>query len=317
MANRITPKVKLSVIIITYNHAKYIAKSIESILRQKTEYPFEIIIMEDCSTDGTQDIVREYQKKYPEIIRAYLNPKNMGTKNVPVQRIYCEGYKKITGDYFAVLEGDDYWSSTDKIQKQVSFLEKNQDFVACSHNTVKIYEDNSKEPHRFLYWENTKQVHDVHDFVAMTSFFHTSSIIYKNVFQGIPPKQLSSRWSCDIFNTMVHMTHGKLYYMDEDMSVYRAHKGGCYSNMTETDGRIFNISGLRRYNRWLGYKYFSGFCFSIHRLCKDLVEQSNAGNIPKLNFYQKTKYTIIGKTYIFLYNIIFSAKNYKTLLRKK
>jgi len=275
-------KAKLSVIIITYNHAKYIAQAIEGILKQKTEYPIEIIIMEDCSTDGTQDIILKYTEKYPDIIRAYLNPKNMAIKNAPAQRAYFEGYKKITGDYFAVLEGDDYWSSPNKIQKQLLFLEKNKDFVACSHNTVKIYEDKSKEPHRFLYWENMKSTYDINDYVRMTCFFHTSSIVYKNVLNSIPPKYFKSKWCCDIFNTTLHMQYGKLHYMNEDMAVYRAHKGGCYSSMTETNGRIFNIEGIRRYNRWLKYKYFSGFCFAIHRLCKELVELSNAGLIPKL-----------------------------------
>ena len=181
-------KPKLSVMIITYNHAKYIAQAIESVINQKTEYQIEIIVIEDCSTDGTQEIILQYKEKYPDIIATYLNPVNIGTNNPPAQKVFSEGFKKLKGDYIAILEGDDYWSSSDKVQKQISFLEANKDFVACSHNTVKIYEDKSKEPHRFLYWENTKQIHDINDFVAMTSFFHTSSIIYRNVLNGIPPK---------------------------------------------------------------------------------------------------------------------------------
>lgn len=289
--------VTLSVMIITYNHANYIEQSIESVLNQKTEYNVEIIVIEDCSTDGTQNIILEYQKKYPDKIKAYLNPVNIGTNSPPAQKVFFEGFKKLKGDYIAILEGDDYWSSPDKVQKQISFLEANKDYVACSHNTVKIYQDQSKEPHRFLYWPGTKSTHTVHDFVAMTSFFHTSSIIYRNVLNGIPPKEFRSKWSCDIFNTIYHVQYGKLYYMDEDMSVYRQHKGGNYSNMSETRGRIFNINGLRRYNRWLKYKYHLEFCSTIDRLCKDLIKQSNEGNIPALTKYQKIKYIVIGHLY--------------------
>ena len=102
---------------------------------------------------------------------------------------------------------------------------------------------------------------------------------------------------------MAHIQYGKLYYINEDMSVYRQHKGGNYSNMSETKGRIFNINGLRRYNRWLKYKYCSGFCFTIYRLCKDLIEQSNKGNIPSLTKSQKIKYKIIGNLYKTIWNI--------------
>ncbi len=296
-------RAKLSVMIITYNHAKYIAQAIEGVLNQKTEYLIEIIVIEDCSTDGTQDIILQYQKKHPDIIKSYLNPVNIGTKTPPAQKVFFEGFKKLKGEYIAILEGDDYWSSADKVQKQISFLEANKDFVACSHNTIKIYEDGSKEPHRFLYWEGTKSVHTIHDFVAMTSFFHLSSIIYRNVMDGLPPKQFKSKWSCDIFNTIAHVQYGDLYYINEDMSVYRQHKGGNYSNMSETKGRIFNINGLRKYNKWLKYKYCKGFCFTIHRLCKDLAKQSKSGNIPALTKYQKIKYKTIGNLYRALWNI--------------
>ena len=290
-------KPKLSAMIITYNHVKYIAKAIEGILNQKTEYEVEIVIIEDCSTDGTQDIILEYQKKYPDIIKAYLNPVNIGTNDPPPQKVFFEGFKKLKGDYVSILEGDDYWSSPFKVQEQISFLEAHKDFVACSHNTVKIYDDKSKEPHRFLYWENIKKVHDIHDFVAMTSFFHISSLIYRNVLKDNPPTQFSSKWSCEIFNTMAHMQHGKLFYINKDMSIYRQHKGGSYSNMSETKGRIFNINSLRRYNKWLKYQYLPGFCHTIYRLCEDMIKKSDERNIPPLTFFQKIKYKIIGIMY--------------------
>ncbi len=264
-------KPKISIMIITYNHVNFIAKAIESVLCQETEYDFEINIIEDCSTDGTQNVIREYQERFPNKIKAFLNPKNIGSTEPPPQKVFSEGFKTLTGDYISILEGDDYWNSPKKIQTQVSFLESHRDFVACAHNTIKIYEDGTKAPHRFLYWEEPKQVHTIHDFIAMTSFFHTSSIIYRNVLKGIPPKQFRSKWSCDIFNTMAHVQHGPLKYFCEDWSVYRSHKNGNFSTMSDIDGRIYNIEGLQRYNLWLRFKFHRGFCFTIHRLCEDLL----------------------------------------------
>jgi len=108
----------VSVKMITYNHAPYIAQAIEGVVKQETEYPFELIIGEDCSTDGTREIVFEFQKKYPDIIRVITSDKNVGMKQ--------NGYrttKACRGKYIAFCEGDDYWHRSDKLQLQVEYLE--------------------------------------------------------------------------------------------------------------------------------------------------------------------------------------------------
>ena len=108
----------VSVKMITYNHAPYIAQAIEGVLQQKTNFPFELVIGEDCSTDGTREIVFEYQEKYPDIIRVITSDKNVGMKK--------NGYrttKACRGKYVAFCEGDDYWHHPDKLQKQVDYLE--------------------------------------------------------------------------------------------------------------------------------------------------------------------------------------------------
>lgn len=108
----------ISVKMITYNHEPYISQAIEGVVKQKTEYPFELIIGEDCSTDGTREIVFDYQRKYPGIIRVITSNKNVGMKR--------NGYrttKACRGKYVAFCEGDDYWHRLDKLQKQVDYLE--------------------------------------------------------------------------------------------------------------------------------------------------------------------------------------------------
>lgn len=108
----------VSVKIITYNHAPFIVQAIEGVLQQKTSFPFELVIGEDCSTDGTREIVFEYQKKHPDIIRVVTSDKNVGMKKNGLRTLNaCQG------KYVAFCEGDDYWQSPYKLQKQVDYLE--------------------------------------------------------------------------------------------------------------------------------------------------------------------------------------------------
>ncbi len=289
----------ISIMLITYNHEKYIGQALDSILMQETEYEFEIIVIEDCSTDKTRDVIMEYVEKYPKKIKAFFNPKNIGTLDPPQQKVTHEGLKRLTGDYFAILEGDDYWSSPHKLQKQISFLENNPDFIACAHNTIKKYEDGSQPPHRFLYWENTKDRHTVDDFI-LGSFFHATTMVYRNFFRGKPPSFFRSKWSCDIFMNIYYANYGDIKYFDDDMAVYRAHAGGSYSTMSPMSGALFNINGLRNYNRWFGYLYLKSFSFQISRRCQLLLEDK-AIVLPA---FTRLKYYSIGSyynlTFIFL-----------------
>lgn len=118
----------VSVKMITYNHAPYIAQAIEGVLQQKTNFPFELVIGEDCSTDGTREIVFNYQKKYPDIIRVITSEQNVGART--------NGYrteKACRGKYIAYCEGDDYWHRSDKLQKQVDYMENHPECgLVCS-----------------------------------------------------------------------------------------------------------------------------------------------------------------------------------------
>ncbi len=285
---------KVSIMLITYNHEKYIAQALESILMQETEYDYEINVIEDCSTDGTQDAVMRYVRQYPDIVKPHFNKKNIGYK--VTQKNFYRGFKTLKGDYFAILEGDDYWSSPQKLQKQVSFLEANPDFAACAHNTVKVYEDGSKEPHRFLYWDK-KPDGNIDDAIHLRTFFHTTGIMYRNVFKGVPPPWYRNKWSCDISVLISHMQFGAIRHFDEDMAVYRAHGSGRFSNMPVVEGWMFNIGGLRRYNAWLGYRYLKAFSWSIARYCHVLLTQSGKGEAAPLTTYQLAKYCAIWVLY--------------------
>jgi glycosyltransferase involved in cell wall biosynthesis len=127
-------KLLLSVALITYNHEKYIRQALDSILMQITDFDFEIIIGDDHSTDSTPDICKEYALKHPNIKYQKYD------KNEGISPNWRKTIERCNGKYIALIEGDDYWTENYKLQKQVNFLETNQDYSLCFHNHIRIYE---------------------------------------------------------------------------------------------------------------------------------------------------------------------------------
>ncbi len=287
--------------LITYNHGRYIAQALESVLMQKTDFHFTINVIEDCSTDNTADIIRDYASKYPDKVIPFLNEKNIGFK--VTQKNFYRGFKTLNGEYFAILEGDDYWTSPDKLQKQVDFLDRHPEYVICAHNTIKIYEDGSQEAHRFLYY-GKQEDGTIEDAIALRTFFHTTGILYRNVFKGIPPRHYINKWSCDIFIGISHAEHGKIFHLDEDMAVYRAHSGGRFSTMTTLDGWKFNIGGLQRYNAWLGFRFMKSFDKSISKYCNVILAESGRDGVARLSLADGLKYRMIKNLYLLIYWVL-------------
>ena len=129
----------VSINMITYNHAPYIAQAIEGVLQQRTNFPVELIIGEDCSTDGTREIVFEYQRKYPDIIRVITSDKNVGAQK--------NGYRTVKacrGKYIAFCEGDDYWHHPDKLQKQVDYIESHPE-CGLVYSSYDVYHVGTKK----------------------------------------------------------------------------------------------------------------------------------------------------------------------------
>ena len=298
---RASHRPKVSVMLITYNHAGYIAQALESVLMQETDFDFEINVIEDCSTDGTQDIVMRYVQRYPHIVKPYFNEKNIGFE--VTQKNFYRGFKTLTGEYFAILEGDDYWISPHKLQRQVDFLEANPDFAICAHNTLKVYDDGSMDPHRFLYWGRREDA-TVKEVICLQAFFHTTGVLYRNVFNGNPPRHYRSKWSCDIFVMISHAAFGKVHHIDEDWAVYRAHAGGRFSGMGQTAGWLYNIDSLRRYNAWLGYRYARTFAESIARYCAHVLRAHGKDGAAPLNPYQLMRIVAIWACYRSLFHLL-------------
>jgi glycosyltransferase involved in cell wall biosynthesis len=224
---------KVTVSLITFNHAPFIAQAIESVLMQQTNFDFELLIGEDDSRDGTRQIVTDYKAKYPDRIRLLLN----GRKNVVYvngkptgQWNFANNIHNSRGEYVALLDGDDYWTSPLKLQKQVDFLEDNRDCAMCFHN-VRILDE--AEPTR-LERHHTMPMRDKYGIEDLLrgNFMHTCSVVFRSrLFDDLP----SWFFKCPLGDWPLHVLnaqHGRIGYLDEDMAVYRKHGKGAWSGQS-------------------------------------------------------------------------------------
>ena len=158
---------KVTALVTTYNHEKYIAQALDSVLMQKTNLEYEIIVAEDCSIDRTRSIVLDFQRWNPEKIRLVLPAENLGSAG---NRVFAQAFELAQGEYVALLDGDDYWTSPKKLQKQVEFLETHLDCALCFHNALRIYEDESRAqlPYNSVDQKEISVLEDIweHNFIA-------------------------------------------------------------------------------------------------------------------------------------------------------
>lgn len=224
---------KVSVLVLTYNHEKFIAQALDSILMQEGNFDYEIVIGEDCSTDKTRDIVIDYQKKYPDKIRLLLPEKNLG-----MMRNLVQTYNACKGQYIAILEGDDYWSSPHKIQKQIQFMDKKSGFAVCFHNARAVRED-GKFPSTLLCPLFQRRVSTFED-LLFDNPVPTVTVMFRNGLITDFPKWFFHLGYGDWPLLLLAAQYGKIGYIKETMAVYRIHASGVASGAYASEERYLN-----------------------------------------------------------------------------
>lgn len=216
----------VSISCITYNHENYIRDAIEGFLMQKTTFPVEILIHDDASTDKTASIVREYEEKYPHLIKPIYQTENQYSKrDGSIGRIQSG---RARGKYYATCEGDDYWTDPLKLQKQVEFLEENSEYVLTCHRYNKLDSENNKwysDDQDRLFRNNHEGISFVYPFKTwitktLTLVFRKSALSNMSYYKG------KNR---DTVLVYFLMKSGKGYCFNEIMGVYRLHNGGVVS----------------------------------------------------------------------------------------
>ncbi len=215
-------KIKVTVLIITYNQQRFIRKAIDSALAQQTSFPIEILVGDDFSSDGTREIIQEYEQLHPGLVKGILHPRNMG-KNGGIN--FLETLKLAQGEYYALMDGDDYWTNSHKLQKQADFLDAHPDYSTVFHNALITYEDGS--PAHVLNGPDTKPFFTIDDLIGEEEiwFMATSSTMYRNSIREYPAWFMESV-SGDIPRLILKAKQGKIGYLPDVMSVYRKNQGG-------------------------------------------------------------------------------------------
>lgn len=221
----------VSISCITYNHAPYIRQCLEGFFMQQCDFEYEILIHDDASTDGTSEIIREYQEKYPEIIKPIIQTQNQWSQGIRGMMARFN-FPRAKGKYIALCEGDDYWTDPLKLQKQVEFLEKNEDYVLTGHN-ASIIDD---QGNLILERKNTSFTKDV-DFskedLKKGKFHLTLTLVFRNIELPYNEK-LKKVGNGDKVLVSMLGHYGKGRYMEDiTPAVYRVHSGGMWSILNE------------------------------------------------------------------------------------
>ena len=212
---------KLSVCFITYNHEKYIRQALESVLMQQCDFDFEVVIGNDCSTDGTTAIVEEFATRYPEKIRL-----NVIEKNVGMTANWLSTVQACTGEYVAMLEGDDFWTDPLKLQKQVDFLDKHPEYSFVAHDLGVLHEEGVQQVDELLHFTDSRAF-TIHELIPSQIFLQTSSLVFRRKMLGHFDKWVDKRVkSIDLVFFLMLSAQAPFYYLAEKMSVYRMHVGG-------------------------------------------------------------------------------------------
>jgi glycosyltransferase involved in cell wall biosynthesis len=242
----------VSIHCMTYNHEKYISDALDGFLIQKTDFPFEILVHDDASTDETADIIREYEKRDSNIIKPIyqtVNQKSQGVKPSPKFNL-----PRAQGKYIAACEGDDYWTDPLKLQKQVDFLEANADFAMVFHNAL-VMEDIELTGKNFLPHLD-KSVFDTEDTLyPFRSFAPTASILFRNnLITQFPDWYYSCAFGDRVIFTMLSK-HGKIKYLDFIGSIRRIHPGGISSGFTKLSNTLNRIIYFKNMPSYLGEEF--------------------------------------------------------------
>jgi len=234
-------EVKVSIICTTFNQVNFIRQALDGIIMQKTHFPFEALVYDDASTDGTADIVREYAEKYPDIIRPILQTENQFSRGVDVAKTFI--WPCIRGKYVAICDGDDYWTNDKKLQLQADYLDRHPECAICFHRVRMFYQDGSKKDR--IVPKNPG---------PMT----LSGLVYKH---HIPNVAVMYRWRrdmpmpsnimpCDWYVHLLHAQSGDVGFIPYVMAAYRRQANGIWFATTSNDDALHLRWGMQEMNFW-------------------------------------------------------------------
>ena len=264
--------VKVSVICKTYNHERYIAQCLDSLVSQVTDFKYEIIVHDDASTDATADIVREYEAKYPDLIVPIYQTENKYQKKIDTYKEYILPLSK--GALLAMCEGDDFWTDTSKLQRQYDFMSTHPEYSLCGHGAYYANEDGSLQTNNYFTASDESRDISIEEILGSWKMATASLMYRKDLRIAATPIPFKGDCPNGDFALAVYMSlHGKVYYMKELMAAYRKNSVGSLNWVWRNDlekgkaNRFKFVEMLERIDEYSGYKYH------------EIIEKNKAHNL--------------------------------------
>lgn len=298
-------EIAVSIVCITYNQKNYIGKMLESLLNQNTKFKYEILVHDDASDDGTQEIILEYQKKYPDKIKAILQSENQYSQGINPNIEF--NYPRVRGKYIAYCEGDDYWNDSSKLQMQFEVMENHNECSICVHMTQCVSPTNRILDRKFPPISLAEGVITPKQYIKLefcdtgwlfqtSSFFIRTSIIKKYI------KEYHDEYPVgDLPLVLFSLLNGNCYYIPKIMSCYRVNAGGIMSSLKNGSRRraFYNkmIEGHRNFDKISKNIYHDMFNFAIanceieilmsQKKYKDICKRKYRSNRKKMSLRRK------------------------------
>lgn len=249
-----TNEIKVSVCVVTYNQEKYLAECLESLVQQETDFNFEIIVGEDCSTDGTRAIVQKYAEQYPHLIVPMLYERNVGALE-NIKQVYL----KASGKYIAHVDGDDV-ALPNKLQQQFNALELNDGCTICSHNVLNI--DGNSLQLSYQNWKHAGGVYTLFDLFHKMPFFAHSSKMFRNNLAQSDWDVFSNPEILDMDLHFVNLQYGNIIHLDESLGQYRMNVG--MSNVGKKANPLLSKGAERIFEK--GLKFYQNDSEKVEKL---------------------------------------------------
>ncbi len=305
-------EIGVSVLCAAYNQEKYIRQTLESLVMQKTNFPFEIIVNDDASTDKTPEIIKEYADKYPNIIKPIYQKENKYSKGLSIN-IECL-YPKAKGKYLAWCEGDDFWTDENKLQIQYDIMEKNPNCHLCVHKVQMIAENG--EFIRFRpFFDLQEKIMNTEEFFKIIFYnfeFQTTSYFLRRADYSNYITDFAKIWQIVVkhgFEDLAILLYfgllNGIYYIDRNMSSYRKYSLGSWSlrNKNKYPKFYCSIETIEEFDKYTSYKYHKLCIFQMLRLSIHIVK--NTYKLKDLLSKDKRKifkrFTFIQKSILFMY----------------
>lgn len=270
----------MTVIMPSYNNGKYIEQAIQSVLEQEIDFSIQLIITDDASTDNSVSIIKEYEKKYPDVISGIFSDKNEGLFDN-----YYKAVEKMNSKYFCVLDPDDYYTDTKRLQKAVDFLELHDEYTIHAFNATAIKEDTDEVIKKYYFDMPLGETHvsTLEDFVMGKAFLcNTPGSTFRNVaysremiskIKGICRRGFYDKaaFRADMGRNVVHLTKGKSFFVNEYVAQYRIHEHNISQNVKEYEKYLSLANSFILYDKFFDGKYTQNLYKSIYEFYRNAI----------------------------------------------